>query len=1162
MYLEKISYHDLITVFEITFSYINMENTTRDFANELVEYKFSRGEKDFELLLLNYFKLLYKIYNCLDSKDTINNYFVFEFFYKTYSAINKGIVKHYILKELYYILKYIMQENIYYLNYFIEHKMYVDFNFFNNFIEDFYMSLSDTESVELYLYTKENYHKKLFVNMRNFNTYLLLSYNLPSKILNLYVLKYFLNDCDILYPNFTFQFINKNFEVFFNRIAEFINKPLIEVKNCSFKKFHDNYEINIEAKSKLKYLVHNFNETRSVDDIKAFFDNPFYLLRWSIITNKFKLGSFLGKENNTGNLLLFLNTFNFTRYALLDALRYFLSTFVLPGEMQVIVRILKEFGIKYFDDRSEFCKKINLLNQKNIHEKNENNAVIESIPVLNNHEQELNILNHSKNDICLLIYALIMLNTTIHNPNVKQKKNRKSFVAELKKIKFYKEFDEKFVIGLYYNIKKNPIIFEKEQGFSVENYKLYIILKNELLNKTTHKNENIIIEKTVESNLHLSCTENVSNDHLKLNIEEINEIVETMSVSKPSVDNKEVGSKIKSISILNNDSNKNGFYNNQNIKNFIFYESTTCKTLPELGRNICNHCCHHAYKNLLQENYLSYIEKIILKSENNFDDIKKLIKLFKYFNIIDGLLYVYYALYVESDKIHFNIISDLFFEILNGLSDMENKESNLTKEWVKKYVHEKLITENHNFFKIPFDVMTEIINGFETESVFLQSKDKSLQDEFYKEVNRFIRNTSTINEYFYFYIVKENLKCSSSIKFVLHELILKNCYRIEFVFENDILNSFINDNLFINELIFKIIDLSYSKAFIKTIDFLYKKNYNLDQILLKIVIDYQEFVNDDVLDLYKSIIFDNDTKNNFIILLHLNKRYDFFEIICKPLLQSFSESKNLSDFNINNLKNKYFDVFLRDTQKLMTFYASSFSFLNYKIIAKYITQNFIESRKCPLLDTEFLKKFNDCFTYILLKDCIVDNKELHQYLLRITKIIEPLFIILLNYICNNKDVLDHLKGQTKKAITKTVIQSIKKSVYTETLCICNNEHDFIGLIDNLVAILEDKQYINKPDLLFYYQYKEKQVIKSDALQNKTIINEKDIDDTYLETKKNSETIHEENKVDIDLINNKNLDNEINKSNNSIVSNNEQKTENGYVCDNTNKKREESDIYEL
>ena len=122
--------------------------------------------------------------------------------------------------------------------------------------------------------------------------------------------------------------------------------------------------------------------------------------------DKRALGDFLGgsKELNKAVLREYVHCFEFAGMELDEALRAFLGTFLLPGEGQVVDRIMENFGCRYFE-----CNKSDS-------ESNESGSGSNSSSSSKGKAQFADA-----DAVYKLSFAIIMLATDLHNPKVKDK---------------------------------------------------------------------------------------------------------------------------------------------------------------------------------------------------------------------------------------------------------------------------------------------------------------------------------------------------------------------------------------------------------------------------------------------------------------------------------------------------------------------------------------------------------------------------------------------------------------------------------------------------------------------------------------------------------------------------------------------------------------------
>ncbi|MBI2792499.1 MAG: hypothetical protein HYX61_11120 [Gammaproteobacteria bacterium] len=143
--------------------------------------------------------------------------------------------------------------------------------------------------------------------------------------------------------------------------------------------------------------------------------------------NQEALGEFLGegpKGKNGARYLAILNEyanqFEFKDKDFMSAAREFLGKFKLPGEAQKIERIMEAFAHSYF-------------------EKNEGK---DGFPF------------QKQDDVFILAFAIIMLNTDLHNPSIKNKMKVEAFQNQLKE----NIQDKEFIKQVYNDIKDNKFV--------------------------------------------------------------------------------------------------------------------------------------------------------------------------------------------------------------------------------------------------------------------------------------------------------------------------------------------------------------------------------------------------------------------------------------------------------------------------------------------------------------------------------------------------------------------------------------------------------------------------------------------------------------------------------------------------------------------------------
>ncbi|XP_037544616.1 cytohesin-3 [Nematolebias whitei] len=180
-------------------------------------------------------------------------------------------------------------------------------------------------------------------------------------------------------------------------------------------------KFNMDPKVGIKYLLENsFLEWRA-ESVAEFLYKEEGL-------NKTAIGSFLGEreEMHLQVLKAFVGLHEFSDLNLVQALRQFLWSFRLPGEAQKIDRMMEAFAARYCD-----C----------------NPGVFQST------------------DTCyILSFAIIMLNTSLHNPNVKDKPSLQRFVSMNRGINHGEDLPTELLTKLYASIRSEPFKIPEDDG--------------------------------------------------------------------------------------------------------------------------------------------------------------------------------------------------------------------------------------------------------------------------------------------------------------------------------------------------------------------------------------------------------------------------------------------------------------------------------------------------------------------------------------------------------------------------------------------------------------------------------------------------------------------------------------------------------------------------
>ncbi|GAB2234244.1 hypothetical protein Droror1_Dr00003488 [Drosera rotundifolia] len=176
---------------------------------------------------------------------------------------------------------------------------------------------------------------------------------------------------------------------------------------------------NRDPKKGLEFLqgTHLLPEKLDPQSVACFF-------RYTAGLDKNLVGDFLGNHDEFCVQVLyeFTKTFDFQDMNMDTALRLFVDTFRLPGEAQKIQRVIEAFAERFY-------------------------------------EQSPHILA-DKDAAFLLAYSIIMLNTDLHNAQVKKKMTEEEFIRNSRCVNIPREY----LSELYHSICKNQLRTTPEQG--------------------------------------------------------------------------------------------------------------------------------------------------------------------------------------------------------------------------------------------------------------------------------------------------------------------------------------------------------------------------------------------------------------------------------------------------------------------------------------------------------------------------------------------------------------------------------------------------------------------------------------------------------------------------------------------------------------------------
>ncbi|XP_072444783.1 cytohesin-3-like [Chiloscyllium punctatum] len=180
-------------------------------------------------------------------------------------------------------------------------------------------------------------------------------------------------------------------------------------------------KFNMDPKKGIEYLVENKLLSQKEEDVAKFLYKGEGL-------HKTAIGDYLGEREATyiKTLQCFVELHEFADLNLVQALRQFLWSFRLPGEAQKIDRMMEAFATQYCH-----C----------------NPDVFQST------------------DTCyVLSFAIIMLNTSLHNPNVKDKPTLERFITMNRGINNGGDLPQDLLRNLYESIRNEPFKIPEDDG--------------------------------------------------------------------------------------------------------------------------------------------------------------------------------------------------------------------------------------------------------------------------------------------------------------------------------------------------------------------------------------------------------------------------------------------------------------------------------------------------------------------------------------------------------------------------------------------------------------------------------------------------------------------------------------------------------------------------
>lgn len=193
-------------------------------------------------------------------------------------------------------------------------------------------------------------------------------------------------------------------------------------------------KFNLKPKNGIKYLVANQLVPDPEEDYKGHVQQVVSFLKTTGSLDKTSVGEFLGVDAtlNKDCLTEFINQYDLRGKPFVDSLRTVLSGFRLPGESQIVDRVMERFGEKFVRDNPKGSDKV---------------------------QGEM-----SAECVFLLSFATMMMQTSLHNPNAaKQRMTLEDFSKMVKGINSQKNLEPEFIKKIYDQVEREPFTLNEDE---------------------------------------------------------------------------------------------------------------------------------------------------------------------------------------------------------------------------------------------------------------------------------------------------------------------------------------------------------------------------------------------------------------------------------------------------------------------------------------------------------------------------------------------------------------------------------------------------------------------------------------------------------------------------------------------------------------------------
>ncbi|SCV05001.1 LANO_0G16314g1_1 [Lachancea nothofagi CBS 11611] len=203
-------------------------------------------------------------------------------------------------------------------------------------------------------------------------------------------------------------------------------------KKTEFIKCTDAF--NTKPKKGITLLIENkFVNSDSEDHIAKF------LFEKNGRLNKKAIGEYLASPDNASLLKKFVELFDFKGLRIDEAIRIMLTKFRLPGESQQIERVVETFSATYVESQEYDPKRAGL-----------------------DIENDYSTVQPDADSVFILSFSVIMLNTDLHNPQVKKHMTFDDYTYNLKGCNDQKDFPMWYLDRIFCSIRDKEIVMPEE----------------------------------------------------------------------------------------------------------------------------------------------------------------------------------------------------------------------------------------------------------------------------------------------------------------------------------------------------------------------------------------------------------------------------------------------------------------------------------------------------------------------------------------------------------------------------------------------------------------------------------------------------------------------------------------------------------------------------